>query len=337
MIGVFSSILFAQSSEALMSTGQDMLQRGQFSQAVTAFRQVVSREPDNFEAQFNLGFAYLQWGRQSNAIEELKKAQRLSPRNSQVWSNLAIAYENLGKHQESINALHQAVELDPNNITARMNLAAMYANANNQQEAIAHYKRVIQIDGTNEEALTNLSKCLMNIGKDAEAKGYLKQAIAANPNNGVAHCELGNIYWKKEKDLSKALSEFKIAVSVQPENPDLYSDLASAYEAKGDKGEAIETLKKSMIYMNDALQKEKVQDRIDRLEKGETAKPADEHVIPTGANTIDDLKSELRKEQSSKRLDAAPVDAMGDLEKTTSDDGKGLDLKEEAKKRAQTK
>ncbi|MBN1308850.1 MAG: hypothetical protein JXA18_13085, partial [Chitinispirillaceae bacterium] len=42
--------LHAQSIEELMAKGQQLLERGAFSEAVTAFRAVTSREPDNFEA-----------------------------------------------------------------------------------------------------------------------------------------------------------------------------------------------------------------------------------------------------------------------------------------------
>jgi len=110
-VKVLSSLLLAifmvsaQSIEDIMFNGQQLLERGAYSQAVTAFRQVTSREPSNFEAQFNLAFAYLGWGRHSNAVDEFKKALRLQPRNSAVWGNLAIAFENLGKKRAAIEAL----------------------------------------------------------------------------------------------------------------------------------------------------------------------------------------------------------------------------------------
>ena len=63
-----------QSVETLMANGQELLQRGAYSQAATQFKQVLAREPDFFEAQFNLGFTYLQWGKYSEALVELKKA-----------------------------------------------------------------------------------------------------------------------------------------------------------------------------------------------------------------------------------------------------------------------
>ena len=330
----------AQTIETLMAQGQQMLERGAFSQAVTAFRNVVSREPDNFEAQFNLAFAYLNWGRNSNAITEFKKALQYQPRNSEIWSNLAIAYENLGQSDQSIGALYKAVQYNPGNITARINLAAMYHNANHFKKAIAQYKEVVAMDGSNEEALTNLSKCLSSVGKYTEAKHYLMQAIAANPNNGAARWEMGNIYWKNEKKIDKGIAEYKLAITAEPEQALFYSDLASAYEAKGDKKQAIETLRSSMIYVDDALQKEKIQDRIDRLELGDAPKGAQDGGTKKLAtkNQIDDLRKELRNkdQEKVKKINTQPVDVMSDFNDLDSEAGGTdlLDLEKQAKKKA---
>lgn len=347
LTGVLATVLLllasvqssAQSIEELMSQGQQLLERGAFNQAVTAFRNVVSREPDNFEARFNLAFAYLQWGRNSNAVDEFKQALRYQPQNSEVWSNMAIAYENMGQSDQAIGSLFKAVQYNPGNITARINLAAMYGNNNQFAKAIDQYKEVLSQDGTNEEALTNLSKCLVSTGKFAEAKNYLMQAVAANPNNGDARWELGNIYWKQEKNLDKGIAEYKLAISAEPSGIPFYESLSSAYEAKGDKKLAVETLKSSLVYIDEALAKEKMQERIDRLEFGDTSKEkeaASEKMV--SKDQITDLRKELRQKDaaSSQQLKTQPVDVMGDFNDLNAEEENEnpLDLKAEAKKKA---
>jgi len=341
LVFCFAFALCAQSIEELMAKGQQLLERGAYSEAVTAFRGVTSREPDNFEAQFNLAFAYLQWGRNSNAITEFKQALRYQPNNSEIWSNLAIAYENMGQSDQAIGALMKAVQYNPGNVTARINLAAMYHNANQFQKAIAHYKEAIAIDGTNEEALTNLAKCLVSTKKFAEAKNYLTQAIASNPGSGEAHWELGNIAWKNEKNVDKGIAEYKLAISVQPEGIPFYESLASAYESKGDKAQAVETLKGALVYIDDVLQKDKMQERIDRLELGDTQKGKDGGAKLTTKSQIDDLRKELRTtdKAQTQQLETKPVDVMGDLNDLSGGEENNdlLDLKSAAKKKSADK
>lgn len=340
IVAVMSVTVFGQSIEELMNTGNSMLAQGAYSQAISAFRTVIQKEPDYFEAQFNLAFAYLHWGQQQKAVEEFKKALRLNPKSSESYSNLAIAYENLGKSAEALGSLEKAVQMNPSNIPARMNLAAMYANANHYDKAISEYKKAIQYDGQSEEALVNLAKCLVSVNQTAEAKTYFKQVLGVNPNNGEAHWELGKIFWRKENNVDKGIQEFKLAITVNPAVPAYYDDLASAYDVKGNKSDAIETMKKGMAYAEDVLAKDKMQQHLDRIQNGDKKNSlSDNSVVPvTNVNQTNDLKAELRGEQgASKKLDAAPVDPIGDLDELSKDDGPTLDLRGEAKKRAESK
>jgi Flp pilus assembly protein TadD len=336
----FSISLSAQSAESLMSNGQELLQRGAYSQAVTAFKKVLASEPDFFEARFNLGFAYLQWGNNAQAVAELKKALKLQPKNSEAWSNLAIAYDNLNRSNEAIDALAQAVACDAANMTARMNLAAMYANANRMKEAAAQYRQITAMDSTNNEALFNLAKCLIAGGSVAEAKEVLKKVIAAEPGRGEPHSELGDIYWKRENKIDTAIAEFRLAISLEPNNPAFYQDLATALESKGQKKEAIEVWKKSLPHIDDALNKEKVQERIDRLETSLITTPAFGSGAAAAAlskEKTEDLRRELRPEtprKDTRLLDAPPPDVGSELEQVGSD-STVWDLTKEAKKRVQ--
>lgn len=337
----FCSIALAQSVESKMANGQELLQRGAYSQAVNSFRQVLAAEPDYFEAQFNLGFAYLQWGGDHlpDAVRELKKAIKMQPRNSDAWSNLAIAYENLGKSNESMDALAQAVSCNPDNLTARGNLAATYANANKMPQAIAQYRELVKLDASNGEMFLNLAKCLVSTKSYDEAKGVLKQAIVASPDKGEAHAELGTIYWKNENNLEKGISEYRLAISKEPSNPAFYQDLASALEAKKETKEAVETYKKALMFTDDVLAKDKIQDKIDRLEKGSVSSGSSASAdVQSGSTLQNNLEKELRDEpaRGTRRINTKSVNVSKDFSDVNADTN-AFDLNKEAKKRAQQK
>ena len=71
-------------------------------------------------------------------------------------------------------------------------------------------------------------------GKTDEAKGYLKQAIAANL---IMVMRTGNweILLEKDNDREKAISEYKLAITVQPSGAHFYENLALARKTKGTK------------------------------------------------------------------------------------------------------
>ncbi|MFP4012635.1 MAG: tetratricopeptide repeat protein [Chitinispirillaceae bacterium] len=305
LVGALCFSLMAQSAESLMNTGNQMLQRGAYDQAVTAFRKIVSREPQNFEAQYNLAFAYLGWGRNSTAVQEFKKALSLQPSSSHVWANLAVAYENMGKSSEALGALSKAVKYDPGNITARMNLAATYANHNKMNKAITEYMGVVEIDGSNADALLNLGKCLVGVDRIEEAKNYLTEATIADPQSAEAHWELAQIYWKKEKDLDRALQELRLAANIQPVSR-FYEDMARIQVEQDKKPEAVKSLKKALIYTDEVLVKEKIQANIDMLEGGEANSAGNTSDAP--AFKMQSLRRESQRDTTTrKRVKTAPV------------------------------
>jgi tetratricopeptide (TPR) repeat protein len=339
----FFSNAQSQAVEELMSQGSGLLSNGAYNEAITVFRKVVSREPRNFEAQSNLAFAYLQSERYANAITEYSKAIALEPRNALCWQNRGYAYEKLGKRSKAIEDIYRSIELDPNNIDGRMNLAAFNEDAKQYDKAIAQYEAVIKIDGAHrQEAYSNVSRCLLEKGNTAGAKKYLHDALATNPNNANAHWQLGNILWKKENKREDALKEYETATSLEPNSSDYYQNYALLLEDLNHKEDAIAVWKKAMIYINEALKKEEIQARIDKLEKGESVAPTtqDKKLAREESNKrtkedMEKLQSDLRKDKgSTKRIDAPPPDVTGDIDDLKKEKEPDLDLRKAAKDKA---
>jgi len=336
----------SQAVEELMAQGNGLLKNGAYTEAITVFRKVLSQEPRNFEAESNLAFSYLQSERYTNAVNEYNRAIALSPRNADCWLNMGYAYEKLGKRSKAVEAIHRAVELDPSNIDARMNLAAFFEDANQFEKAVTLYEQVIKIDGANRgDAYVGAARCLMEKGNVAGAKKYLNEGITTNPNNAAAHWQLGNIYWKKENKPEDAVKEYKTATTLDPNTAEFYENHALLLEDLHRKDEAIATWKSYMIYVNDALKKEQTEQRIAKLENGETVaaskedkKIARDNLDQKEKADLDKLKSEMRKDNGgkgdTKRIDAPPPDVSGDIDDINKSQGDSLDLRKEAKKKA---
>jgi len=347
---LYSMFLFSnawsQSVEELMSQGNGLLSNGAFNEAITVFRKVISREPRNFEAQSNLAFSYLQSERYPNAVTEYNKAISLEPRNALCWQNLGYAYEKMGKRAKAVEAIYHSIELDPNNIDGRMNLAAFHEDAKQYDKAIAQYEAVIKIDGAHRgEAYSNISRCLVEKGNVAGAKKYLNDALTINANNADAHWQLGNILWKKENKREDAVKEYKTATTLEPNTAEFYQNYGLVLEDMNRKEEAVAVWKSALIYTNEALKKEEIQARIDKLERGESVSPttqdkklAREESAKRNQEGMEKLKQDLRKDKTdTKRIDAPPPDVTGDLEDMKKNQGEDLDLRKAAKKKAADK
>ncbi len=335
------------SVEDLMSSGDNLLKNGAYTEAASVFRQVIAQDPRNFEAQANLAFAYLQAERYDKAVAQYNRALSLDPKNADCWANIGFAYQKLGKMGKAADAIYHSVELNPNNVDARMNLAALYENAGAFDKAVTQYEEAIRTDGKRGEAYSGVARCLIEKGNIAGAKKYCQEAIATDPTNADAHWQLGNILWKKESNKPEALKEYLTAVKLDENSQTFYENLGLLQEAMGEKDSALATWKTYLIYLNDPLKKEEVQKRIDRLENGATASSDNaaaaenrEKASVQNEAQMQKLQSELHQDDSgagAKRVDAPSVDVGSDLDKISQDTTQGIDFKKEAKEKAAKK
>src|SRR5690349_17232863 len=80
-----------QYDEAMLEFSQ-----GGYDGAIAKLRNVLSADPEHFDAQLALGMAYYRKGEYVAAITEGLKAQRLRPRDQLVHTNLSLFYMKAG-------------------------------------------------------------------------------------------------------------------------------------------------------------------------------------------------------------------------------------------------
>lgn len=70
--------------------------RGEFDEAIAKLKNVLTQEPENFDAQLALGMAFYRKGDFASAIAEGHKAEQLRPREQLVHTNLSLFYMKAG-------------------------------------------------------------------------------------------------------------------------------------------------------------------------------------------------------------------------------------------------
>ncbi len=226
-----AGMLSAQSVEDLMSRGEAALNDKNYDQAVTIFRNVVAREPSNFEAQYNLALSYFRLDRFSNAAQEFNKAIALSPQHADSWYYLAGAYDGLGQQDRVIQALNRAIQLDPNHVKARMQLGRILTKASQYDRAKEQFRAVIEIDGSVAEA----------------------------------HGTLGYILFHKEDNPREALVHYARAANLAGRNPAYWEGLALVHEALKNKDEAIVAWRRCMDVTDSPVRREEIQHHIETI------------------------------------------------------------------------
>ena len=202
---------------------------GKTSDAIAAYRQSVAAKPDVFESNLNLGLMLARAG-QPGAEEFLRAATKLTPTahaaegKEQAWLALGHALEK-STPDEAIRAFQEASKLQPNDIEPYLSAGPILEQQKRLPEAEQMYKRAVTLDPQSVEAVTGLANVYMSSHRFPEAEDALKKLLVMRPNAANAHLELGRILAASGKR-DEAIAELEIAEHAQPGDAALQREIA---------------------------------------------------------------------------------------------------------------
>lgn len=248
--------------------------------AISAYQKILSTEPANRQALYNLGVLYSEKGEYEKAILYFEKFLEAEPDSSDVYVNIGILYRKLNRPSEAELYLKKAVELDDNPVVPFFALADIY-------EEKKDYKKAVELYGKLEEILPDDAELAMKIAglyilekdytsskkyllkakekfrenhwiyyylgllsieeKDyAAAVKYFDESIKLDKKSPEPHVQKGYVFTIRE-NTPEAIKSFEKAVSLGAEIPDVYFFLGMNYEVAG-------KYKKSEIYLKKAAE-----------------------------------------------------------------------------------
>jgi tetratricopeptide (TPR) repeat protein len=123
-----------------------------------------------------------QQGRLDEAAELYEEVLTLEPRNKFAWYNLGLIEQTRGDSAEAEERYREAIAVDPNFVAALFNLAVLRTADGDDEEAISLYRQVIGIDPSYAPAHLNLGFALIDIGQEREGETELQRATELDPS-----------------------------------------------------------------------------------------------------------------------------------------------------------
>jgi tetratricopeptide (TPR) repeat protein len=90
-----------------------------FAEAIQAYREALTRDPENPVITNNLGHVHHLKKEYPQAIEQYEKAIQVAPRFKEVHANLALTLYELKKYKEALVEIEIVLKLDPNHGRAK--------------------------------------------------------------------------------------------------------------------------------------------------------------------------------------------------------------------------
>ena len=183
------AVELSPTSERYFHLGVCLHSAGQTEQAIQAYRQCLSRDPQHIQAWENLGVAEYQAHATERAVEAFHQALAIDPRRDSALTNLAEALRAQGKPGEAAESCRRALALDPGNLAAHLNLGLACADEGRYEPAIIHYQQVLKQEPDHEPAMFALARALAESGQTRASLQWFERLLARAPDNDHYHHE----------------------------------------------------------------------------------------------------------------------------------------------------
>ena len=233
------------------------LQSGHSADAIQSMQDLVSKNPTNLGARFELAnfmasAATLPENRANSkqlfeqAADNYKEILKTNATSSEIWLRLGEAQSALGQAEPALASFEQAANTDPKSVKALMSEALLLEALNRGKEAVDAYNKVLGIDPNDWEALNNLAYIAADSGSNLnQAQTYAEQAKKEVPDSPEVADTLGYVYLQKNLN-SQAAEIFRQNVAQHPDNANFRFHLAMALLKQGDKQGAKEQASKAL-------------------------------------------------------------------------------------------
>ena len=189
----------------------------------------------------NIGVTYLVMENEAAAIEEFKTARQLDPDNLEANLNLGYVALNSGDYMLARECFDAALQNQAGNLNAKMGLAVALRGVKEFEAASDLYDEIIKLDPSNQAAYFNASSMHSRYTKEyKKAKKYLEDFVSNNNASGqigpshVVYERIAEIDVLEEKQREQeriAAEKAKRAADLKAAQEAKFTELKTRYEA----------------------------------------------------------------------------------------------------------
>lgn len=178
----------SQALTEIQQTIEEALQHhraGRLAEAEVVYREVLSCDPDNFDALHLLGVLYRQAGDVDRAIALISQAVMVQDAVPEAFNNLGVAMQAANRFGEAVEAYRRAITLRPDYAAAHFNLGNVFAELERYQDAVTSFREAIELNPDCVESYVNLASALRDIGALEQAELFYRKAVTIRPSADI--------------------------------------------------------------------------------------------------------------------------------------------------------
>ena len=215
--------------------GKELSDQGRLPEAIKSYLKTLSIKPEWDKAHVNLGIALRRAGRLDEAIRHFSERLRITPRNPEMHCNLGVALMQKGDLKTADHHFSEALRLKPDFAEARNNLGSLSARQGNLKDAARHFSEALRVEPNNAKINYNLGQALMLQGALQASALSFSEAVRIKPDYAEAHGKLG-IVLTRQGDFEGGIKHFAEALKIKPGLNEARQGMIWARRLKGMKG-----------------------------------------------------------------------------------------------------
>jgi serine/threonine protein kinase/Flp pilus assembly protein TadD len=225
---------------------------GRYDLAIDYFKMALSKDPSDAAAFRGLAKAYESSDNITEAELTYKRAIKLKPDYWAGYNDLGVFYYRHSRYDDAIDQFKEVIKLTPDNYRGYNNLGGIYYLLERWPDAREMFEHSLQIRKSY-NIYSNLGTLYFIEGKYPNAANMYEEALKINNNDYLTWGNLASAYFWIPGKHDDAIVTYKNAIAlankkleINPNDPEVISNLAAYYADTGDSSKAFALLKKSI-------------------------------------------------------------------------------------------
>ena len=235
--------------------GNNAYRQQNFSRAIDYYRQEITQNQAPIPLRA-LGRAFVELGKTDSARTYFQKAIDLDRNYAAAHFNLAQLEEDEGKLKQALQYAGRAYGIEPDNLEYRYVYSTLLVQMDRGSEAIYNLREIVKKWPWHHGAHYKLGRALVKAGQKTNGENYLEQAeqvratqakidhlentVRALPDDPYSYAALA-FALRKVGRYNDAMHSYKVALYLDPDNFDIWNNVANLYLLQGDTITALST------------------------------------------------------------------------------------------------
>lgn len=169
---------------------------------------------------------------------DLSSIIKLANENKSNFQAQLLAAQISENNEDKKKYLQRAIESEPNRVEPLLKMAELLRYEENINGSLTYYHKTLNLDENNVEAILGIADCYLCLNDLDKAEKFYLKSFDLNREIAGAHLNYGTLLYR-QKRTNEALEEYRKAVTLDAEKPEISYNLALILKETGDIEEAL--------------------------------------------------------------------------------------------------